>query len=114
MLLAAMGLILIAAATGLFLVSLLKNTRQGGTVFGGVLTITGMVGLMPMFMSGAGASDTIVFASLLVPQGWAMRGLTLSAQGATVAEMMPTFGVILLWCIVFVAIGLTRMRRRFA
>ena len=37
-----------------------------------------------------------------------------SAQGATVTEMLPTFGVILLWCVVFVAIGLTRMRRRFA
>ncbi|MCO5184941.1 MAG: ABC transporter permease [Anaerolineae bacterium] len=114
MLLAAIGLILIAAATGVFLVSMLKNTRQAGTVFGGVLTITGMVGLLPIFMSGAGAPDAVIFASLLVPQGWAMRGLTLSAQGATVTEMLPTFGVLLLWCAVFVAIGLTRMRRRFA
>jgi ABC-2 type transport system permease protein len=113
-LMAAVGIILIAAATGLFLVSLLKNTRQAGTVFGGVLTLTGMVGMLPVFMSGAGASDAVVLASLLVPQGWAIRGLTLSTQGATVVEMLPTFGVILLWCVVFVAIGLTRMRRRFA
>ena len=114
MLMAATGLILLAAATGLFLVSMLKNTRQAGTVFGGILTLTGMVGLMPVFMSGAGASSGLQIASLLVPQGWVMRGFSLSAQGATVAEMLPTFGVILLWSVVFVGVGLTRMRRRFA
>lgn len=113
-LLAALGLILLAAATGLFLVSLIKNTRQAGVVFGGILTLTGMVGMMPIFISGAGVPDALRLASLLVPQGWVLRGLSLSADGATVAEIAPTFGVVLLWCAVFVAVGLTRMRRRFA
>lgn len=113
--LAALSIILVAAATGLFLVSLMQNTRQGGIIFGGVLTMTGMLGLIPVFTSGnPNQPEALDIVSLLVPQGWAMRSLTLSMDGATVQEMLPVFGVILLWTIALSFIGQRRMRKRFA
>ena len=47
--LAAAGLVMVAATTGLFLISFLKNRRQAGVLFGGVLTLTGMLGLVSVF-----------------------------------------------------------------
>jgi ABC-type multidrug transport system permease subunit len=112
--LAALGIILVAAATGLFLVSLMQNTRQGGVIFGGALTMTGMLGLVPVFTSGNPSQpEALEIVSLLVPQGWAMRGLGLSMDGATVQEMLPVFGGILLWAIVLSFIGQHRLRKRF-
>ena len=113
--LAGVGIILSAAATGLFLVSFLKNTRQSGIVFGGVLTLTGMLGLIPVFTAGVPEqSPTVQVASLFVPQGWAMRGLTIALDGGTVADILPTLFVILLWVLVFSLIGQYRMQKRFA
>jgi ABC-2 type transport system permease protein len=114
-LIAALGIIIIAAATGVFLVSMLKNTRQGGIIFGGVLTLTGMLGLIPVFTAGVpNQPEQLNIVSLLVPQGWAMRGLTLAVDGASVQEMLPVFGVIMLWSLAFAFIGQRRMRKRFA
>jgi ABC-type multidrug transport system permease subunit len=114
-LLAAAGIILVAVATGSFLVSMMQNTRQGGIIFGGVLTMTGMLGLIPVFTSGnPNQPEALQIVSLLVPQGWAMRGLQLSMDGATFQEMLPVFGVILLWTIVLAFIGQHRLRKRFA
>jgi len=113
--LAAAGIILVATATGSFLVSLMQNTRQGGIIFGGVLTMTGMLGLIPVFTSGnPDQPEALQIVSLLVPQGWAMRGLQLSMDGATFQEMLPVFGVILLWTIGLAFIGQHRLRKRFA
>jgi ABC-type multidrug transport system permease subunit len=114
-LLAAIGTILLAVATGSFLVSFMQNTRQGGIIFGGVLTMTGMLGLIPVFTSGnPDQPEALQFVSLLVPQGWAMRGLSLSMEGAPLQDMLPIFGVILLWTIVLASIGQYRLSKRFA
>ena len=99
--LASIGIILVASATGVFLVSLMQNTRQGGIMFGGVLTMTGMIGLVPVFTSGnPNQPEALQIVSLLVPQGWAMRGLALSMDGATVIDMLPVFGVTMVWTLV--------------
>lgn len=112
--LAAAGLVLVATATGLFLVSFLRNTRQGGVVFGGILTLTGTLGMMPIYTGGIASSRLIEVASLLVPQGWAIRGFVIAADGGTVADLMPTLLVTLSWTAVFAAIGLRRLQQRFA
>ena len=113
--LAALGIILVASAMGIFLVSLMQNTRQGGIIFGGVLTMTGMIGMIPVFTAGnPDQPETLEMISLLVPQGWAMRNLSLSMDGADLTEMLPVFGVILLWTLVLGFIGQRRMRKRFA
>lgn len=113
--LAALGIVLIAAATGMFLVSMMKNTRQGGVIFGGVLTLTGMLGLIPVFTAGVpNQPEALKIVSLIVPQGWAMRNLTLAMDGATVQEMLPVFGGIMIWTLTFAFIGQHQMRKRFA
>lgn len=112
---AAAGLILIAATFGLFLVSLLKNQRQAGLIFGGLLTLTGMLGLFTVFTAGAPNTppllDTI---SLLVPQGWAIRTFRQAMDGRELNEIVITFGIILIWSAVFFIIGQRRLQKRFA
>ncbi len=113
--LAVIGLIIVSAASGLFLISLLKNTRQAGIVFGGVLTLTGMIGLIPVFTAGVPEqSDFVAKISLLVPQGWAVLGFTESLAGASAREILPIFAVLMAWSAVFIFIGQYRLQRRFA
>lgn len=112
---AAAGLIIISATFGLFLVSLLKSTRQAGIVFGGLLTLTGMLGLFPVFTAGAptipAALETV---SLLVPQGWAIRTFRQAMDGRALSDVALTLGVILLWSTAFFLIGQRRLQKRFA
>jgi ABC-2 type transport system permease protein len=113
--LATIGIILVATATGLFIVSWLTNTRQSGIVFGGLLTLTGMIGLIGVFTAGVpNQPEFIKTMTLLVPQGWAMRGLTIALEGGTVQDLLPIFGGIMVWTVAFSLIGLRRMRTRYA
>lgn len=114
LLLAALGIIVVSTATGLFIISLLRSTRQAGIVFGGVLTLTTMLGLLPVFTAGSGGNRTVEAAALLVPQGWAMRGLQLSMEGSDVAGMLSVLAGVLVWSVVLAAVGLYRLQRRFA
>ena len=113
--LAALGLIIVSVSTGLFIVSWLTNTRQTGIVFGGVLTLTGMIGLIGVFTAGVpNQPEFIETISLLVPQGWAIRGLTISMDGGSVIDLLPIFAGLMVWSLVFSLIGLRRMSRRYA
>ncbi|MGD2077467.1 MAG: ABC transporter permease [Chloroflexota bacterium] len=113
--LALIGIVLAATATGLFLVSLMQNTRQGGFIFGGVLTVTGMLGLIPVFTSGVpNQPESLQTISLLVPQGWAMRSLTVAQDGGDVAEILPIVAGLLAWALVLGFIGQRRLQKRFA
>jgi ABC-2 type transport system permease protein len=111
--LAAVGIVLISAATGLFLASIVKSTRQSGVIYGGVLTLTGMIGMMSIFTGGQ-VSPTLEVITLLVPQGWAVRGLQAAMQGGVTADLLPALAGLLVWIVVFVAIGQYRLQRRFA
>ena len=113
--LAALGLVIVSVSTGLFIVSWLTNTRQTGIVFGGVLTLTGMIGLIGVFTAGVpNQPEFIETISLLVPQGWAIRGLTISMDGGSVIDLLPIFAGLMVWSLVFSLIGLRRMSRRYA
>lgn len=111
--LAASGIILMSAATGMFLASVVTSTRQSGAIYGGVLTLTGMIGMMSIFTGGQ-VSPTLEAITLVVPQGWAVRGLQTAMQGGLVVDMLPTLAGLLIWIVVFVAIGQYRLQRRFA
>ncbi len=112
-LLFAAGTVVLASAFGVFVNSLMKSTKQGGIVFGGVLTFSGMIGLMPVFMFGS-PSTTFDTISLIVPQGWAARGLFQSMQGATTGNLLLTLLVMLIWATVFFGIGVWRFQKRYA
>jgi ABC-type transport system involved in multi-copper enzyme maturation permease subunit len=93
----------------------LKNTRQAGIVFGGVLTLTGMVGIFSVFTVGVSnpppLMDTI---AMLVPQGWAMRALRLSMGGGQFQDVLLIVGGMLVWSAVFFVVAFFRFRKRYA
>jgi ABC-2 type transport system permease protein len=113
--LTALGTIFSASSFGILVNSFLKNTKQAGVLFGGVLTVTGMVGMMSIFgMGSPGAAHLGDRVSLLVPQGWAIRGLMQSMNGEPVSAVMVTALVMLVWSAAFFSIGVMRFNRRYA
>jgi hypothetical protein len=109
------GLIALAATFGIFLVSLLKDTRQAGFVFGGVMTVLGMVGMVRVFTVGVpDVGDRLGAAALITPQGWGVRAWQLAVEGAGLGSLLLTVGVMLLASAAFFAFGVYRFRKRFA
>jgi ABC-2 type transport system permease protein len=111
----ASGIIVSASSFGVFVNSFLKNTKQGGVLFGGVLTVTGMLGMIRIFAMGspsaAKMSETV---SLLVPQGWAVRGLMQSMGVEPISNVLTTLLASLVWSAVFFVVGVWRFNRRYA
>ncbi|OGO32104.1 MAG: hypothetical protein A2Z16_01435 [Chloroflexi bacterium RBG_16_54_18] len=109
------GTVLAASTFGLFVNSFLKNTKQGGVVFGGVLTFTGMLGMIRIFgvnsPSATLLGDTV---SLLVPQGWAVRGFVYVFDAKPVSDALITFLVLAAWSLAFFSIGVWRFGKRYA
>jgi ABC-2 type transport system permease protein len=113
--LTAIGIIFSASSFGIFVNSFLKNTKQAGVLFGGVLTVTGMVGMISIFaMNSPGAARLGDTVSLLVPQGWAIRGLMQSMNGEAVSTVLVTMFVMLAWSAVFFSVGVMRFNKRYA
>ncbi len=112
--LTATGIIFSAASFGIFVNSFLKNTKQAGVVFGGVLSVTGIVGMMSIFtMNAPGSAHLTSAVSLLVPQGWAIRGLMQSMNGEPVGMVLLTALVMLAWSVAFFVVGVLRFNRRY-
>ena len=109
------GLVVVASSFGIFVTSFLRDTRQGGIIYGGVMTVMGMVGMLPTFTaanpSGSSAFET---ASLFVPQGWGVRGWRLLIEGGAIGDVLLTVAVMLAAGIVFFVIGVLKFRKRYA
>ena len=112
--LTAAGIIFSASSFGIFVNSFLKNTKQAGVLFGGVLTVTGMVGMISIFaMNAPGSARLTSTVSLLVPQGWAIRGLMQSMNGEPVGMVLLTALAMLAWSAAFFVVGVLRFNRRY-
>jgi len=112
--LAAAGIIFSASSFGIFVNSFVKNTKQAGVLFGGVLTVTGMLGMISIFAMGSpGAARLGDTVSLLVPQGWAIRGLMQSMNGEPLSTVFVTALVMLVWSAAFFIVGVLRFNRRY-
>ncbi|HNT53115.1 MAG TPA: ABC transporter permease [Anaerolineaceae bacterium] len=111
--LVALAIVCSASASGIFLCSWLKNTRQGGIVFGGVLTVTGMVGMMDVFTGNPG-DPRFGFWPLITPQGWAARGLLAAMNGGSITQILPYVLGLIAISILFFIIGVLRFQKRFA
>jgi ABC-2 type transport system permease protein len=110
----AAGIVLVAASFGIFVNSLLRDTKQGGIVFGGVLSFTGMIGMVRIFaMNAPGAANLGNTASLLVPQGWAIRGIVQLLDGVTGTELLLNSLVMIAWSAVFFIVGIWRFNNRY-
>jgi ABC-type multidrug transport system permease subunit len=109
------GIMLSASSFGVFINSFLKNTKQSGVLFGGVLTVTGMLGMISIFATGSpAAADLGDTVGLLVPQGWALRGLMYSMHGEPVSALVLNTLVLLGWSVAFFVIGVWRFNKRYA
>jgi ABC-2 type transport system permease protein len=108
------GTILAAATFGIFLNSLLKSTKQSGLVFGGLLTVIGMLAGIPIFARGSSAADTFSTISLLVPPGWAVRGLLQTMNSSPLHDVLNTFLAMTAWSIVLFVVGVLRFQKRYA
>jgi ABC-2 type transport system permease protein len=114
-LLAALGLVVLSTSFGIMITSFLESTRQGGIIYGGVLTVLGMIGMIRVFTAGMPDSDNALqTASLAVPHGWALRAFETLLAGGGVGDMLLPLGVMVMAGIVFFAIGTYRFQRRFA
>jgi ABC-2 type transport system permease protein len=109
-----LGTMLAAATFGIFINSLLKSTKQAGLIFGGLLTLLGIVGGLPVFAVGSNSVDTLVKVSLIEPVGWAVQGLLKAMKGGQVQELLITFGVLAAWSVVFFVVGVLRFQKRYA
>jgi hypothetical protein len=110
----ALGIVFSASSFGIFLNSFLKDTKQGGVLFGGVLTLTGMVGMISIFAMGSpAAADLGNSVSLVVPQGWAVRALMQTMNAEPLSSLLVTTLVLLLWSAVFFSVGVWRFNRRY-
>jgi ABC-type Na+ efflux pump permease subunit len=110
-----LGAVFIASSTGIFINSLLKDTKQGALIFGGVLTVTGMLGMISVF--GMSSPTTVRLGNtvaLLVPQGWAIRGLMQAMNGQPFTDVLATTLVMLCWSAALFAVGVWRFNRRYA
>ena len=109
------GLVVVASSFGIFVTSFLRDTRQGGIIYGGVMTVMGMVGMLPTFTgTNPGAASAFETASLVVPQGWGVRGWRLLLEGSAIGDLLLTVAVMLAAGIVFFVIGVLKFRKRYA
>jgi len=109
------GLVVVASSFGIFVTSFLRDTRQGGIIYGGVMTVMGMVGMLTVFTgANPGGSTAFETASLVVPQGWGVRGWRLLLEGGGVGDVLLAVAVMLAAGIVFFVIGVLRFRKRYA
>ena len=112
--LVALATVLAASTFGIFIMSLLKSTKQAGAVLGGVLTVTGMLGMVKILTMGSGSSPAWAdIASLFVPQGWAVRGLSQVMNAASMNEVLLSFGALIGMSAVFFLIGVLRFQKRY-
>ena len=107
--------VLAASTFGIFIMSLLKTTRQAGTVLGGVLTVTGMLGMVKIFTMGSPTTPAWAdIASMIVPQGWAVRGLSQVMAAASPHDILLTCLALLGMSLVFFLVGVLRFQKRYA
>jgi len=110
-----LGTVFSASSFGVFLNSFLKDSKQGGVLFGGVLTVTGMLGMISIFaMNSPAAAKLGNSVSLLVPQGWAVRSLMQAMNAEPLSDLLITTLILLLWSVAFFVIGVWRFNKRFA
>jgi ABC-2 type transport system permease protein len=110
----AVGIIFSASSTGIFINSCIKSTQQGGIIFGGVLTVSGMLGMIrTLAPNSLGVEKLGNSVSLLVPQGWAVKGLLQAMDGAGVLGVLFPSVILLLWSAVFFIVGVHRFSHRY-
>ena len=113
MLLALLGQVIGATGLGVFLISLVKTSKQAGPILGGGLSAIGMLsGLFTVAVPNMPSFFNTI--SLFTPQGWVLRGWKLAINGSSPSELLLPLAVTLGMGLVMFFIGAALFRRRFA
>lgn len=112
--LALTGQVIAATGLGVFLISFVKNTRQGGPVLGGGLTALGMLGGLFTANIPGGMPEAFKALANFTPQGWVLKGWEIALAGQPVSAMLVPVAIMLGMGIAMFAVGAGLFRRRFA
>ena len=111
MILALLGQVFASVGLGVLLVSLLKNSKQAGPVFGGALTAMGMVS--GLFTTNINMPLAFEMIGNFTPQGWVLKAWKLSIAGQPPAELLTPLLVMLAGGTLMFIVGAVFFRRRF-
>jgi ABC-2 type transport system permease protein len=112
-LLAAIGLVVVTAGFGVFIISFLKNSRQAGGVMGGALTMLAMLG--GLFTEGIqNIPSAFKTLNLATPHGWALKAWNAALGPGAGPELFLSFAVLLALGALFFILGARKFSRRFA
>ncbi len=103
-----------AAGLGVLLISFVKNTKQGGPVLGGGLTILGMLGGLFTANIPGGMPEAFNVIGNFIPQGWVLKGWRMALDGSAAGDLFVPFLVTVAMGIVMFAIGAMMFKRRYA
>jgi len=110
---ASFGMVLAASGFGVFIMSLIQNSRQTGPVLGGGLTMAGMLG--GLFTTGVPNMPKVFdVVNLCVPHGWALRAFQLVFEGGALDQILIAIAVLAVMGFILLGIGIMIFRRRFA
>jgi ABC-2 type transport system permease protein len=111
MLLSLFGQMFASVGLAVLLVSFIKTSKQAGPIFGGALTMLGMI-------SGLFTTNIKIEAFNMMgnftPQGWVLKAWKMSLAGQPVSELVLPFIVLMVMGVLMFAIGAMMFRRRFA
>jgi ABC-2 type transport system permease protein len=111
-LLALLGQMVASVGLAVLLVSFIKTSKQAGPIFGGALTMLGM--LSGLFTTNVAMPESFKAIANFTPQGWVLKAWTLSLAGQPAAEMIVPFLVLVAMGFVMFAIGAVMFSRRYA
>ncbi|MBN2084626.1 MAG: ABC transporter permease [Anaerolineales bacterium] len=107
------ALVVAAGGFGIMLIAFMRTTRQAFLVMGGAVILTGMAGgtMTTWFVNPPALFETV---NLFTPQGWILRGFSAAMRGGgTIEAAVPAavgtgLGLIFLW------IGVHKLKAKFA
>jgi linearmycin/streptolysin S transport system permease protein len=111
-LLALLGQMCASVGLAVLLVSFIKTSNQAGPIFGGALTLLGM--LSGLFTTNIAMPESFKAIGNFTPQGWVLKAWTLSLNGQPASEMILPFLVLVAMGFVMFAIGAMMFNRRYA
>jgi ABC-2 type transport system permease protein len=112
MVLALLGQMAASVGLGVLLVSFIKTSRQAGPIFGGGLTVLGM--LSGLFTTNIAMPASFNAIGNFTPQGWVLKAWKLSLAGQSASELVVPFIVLAVMGLIMFAIGAGMFRKRFA
>ncbi len=113
MAIALVGQVAVAGGLGVFLISLVKNSQQSGSVLGGGLTVLGMLGGL-FTVAVPNMPQSFQLMGKFTPQGWALEAWKRTVSGGTPEEVLIPVLIMLAMGAAFFILGARIFRRRFA